>query len=282
MANWLSMIPAAVSLASTAYSNISQKKRAKEQVQAQKELNTHAMGLQHGMWKDTNFSAQIEEMKKANLSPGLVYGMNGAGGATTGSVGGSASKADTQAIDLQSIASLGLMKAQKELIEAQTEKTEAEATKTLGVDTTEKEIANRRNQINLEIAEELGVQAYARRARIEMQALNAEDAQKIREFEAWMAEAFDPNSNEINVDAYGSYATGKNDLIRKVKQAGLKQTIQELNNLAQNYQESKSREDLNKIEAEIREFKADLTELGLNETTSNIINSLLKLLFSRK
>ena len=96
------------------------------------------------------------------------------------------------------------------------------------------------------------------------------------------ARSFDPNSNEINVDAYGSYTTGKNDLIRKVKQAGLKQTIQELNNLAQSYQESKSREDLNKIEAEIREFKADLTELGLNETTSNIINSLLRLLFSRR
>lgn len=153
MANWLSMVPALTSLASTAYTNISQKKRAREQVEAQKELNSHAMGLQHGMWKDTNFSAQVEEMKKAGVNPGLVYGMNGAGGATTGSVGaGGASKADTQAIDLQSIASLGLMKAQKELIEAQTEKTEAEAQKTAGVDTEATKAGTELTNIQTELA----------------------------------------------------------------------------------------------------------------------------------
>ena len=34
------------------------------------------------MWKDTNYSAQMEELKKAGLNPGLLYGMSG-GGATT-------------------------------------------------------------------------------------------------------------------------------------------------------------------------------------------------------
>ena len=36
------------------------------------------------MWKDTNYAAQVEEMKKAGLSVGLMYGKGGAGGATTG------------------------------------------------------------------------------------------------------------------------------------------------------------------------------------------------------
>ena len=40
--------------------------------------------IQMQMWKDTNYAAQVEEMKKAGLSIGLMYGKGGAGGATTG------------------------------------------------------------------------------------------------------------------------------------------------------------------------------------------------------
>ena len=34
------------------------------------------------MWEKTNYAAQIEQMKKANLSPALMYGQAGAGGGT--------------------------------------------------------------------------------------------------------------------------------------------------------------------------------------------------------
>ena len=40
--------------------------------------------MQMQMWKDTNYAAQVEEMKKAGLSVGLMYGKGGAGGTTTG------------------------------------------------------------------------------------------------------------------------------------------------------------------------------------------------------
>ena len=36
------------------------------------------------MWEDTNYAAQVEQLKKAGLSVGLMYGKGGAGGATTG------------------------------------------------------------------------------------------------------------------------------------------------------------------------------------------------------
>ena len=34
------------------------------------------------MWEKTNYAAQIEQMKKAGLSPALMYGQAGAGGGT--------------------------------------------------------------------------------------------------------------------------------------------------------------------------------------------------------
>ena len=40
--------------------------------------------IQMQMWKDTNYAAQVEELKKAGLSIGLMYGKGGAGGTTTG------------------------------------------------------------------------------------------------------------------------------------------------------------------------------------------------------
>ena len=40
--------------------------------------------MQMQMWEDTNYAAQVEQLKKAGLSVGLMYGKGGAGGATTG------------------------------------------------------------------------------------------------------------------------------------------------------------------------------------------------------
>ena len=39
-----------------------------------------AQARAYEMWKETNYPAQIEQMKKANLSPALMYGQAGAGG----------------------------------------------------------------------------------------------------------------------------------------------------------------------------------------------------------
>ena len=114
-----------------------------------------------------------------------------------------------------------------------------------------------------------------------MQSMNAENAQKIREFEAWMKEAFDQGGNQINMDAYGSYTSG-NDLIRKVKEAGLKHTIQELEQLKAQYKQTQSQTYLNKMEAEIREFKADLSKYGLNEQTAGILNAIIQGLFGMR
>ena len=97
------------------------------QMQAQKELDLE-------MWEKTNFKAQRDQMEMAGLSPGLIYGQSGAGGATTGGSGGNVSAPSAPAGGGE-ILGLQLLNAQKGLIEAQTKKTEAEANKTAGVDT---------------------------------------------------------------------------------------------------------------------------------------------------
>lgn len=111
------------------YNRMAQKQAVKDQMR----LNRQGKELALQQWKDTNFSAQVREMKKAGLSVGLMNGGAGAGGGTTSTAsGGSAPMQAPSNIDLggmqgiQSAVQLGLMQAQKENIEANTNKTNVE------------------------------------------------------------------------------------------------------------------------------------------------------------
>lgn len=116
------------------------KKLQEMEIAGSKQLTDYSYGKQLQMWKDTNYSAQMAELKKAGLNPGLLYGMGGAGGQSTGGgaehvgSGGApveAGGAAQMGMGLQ-IAMIG---AQKRLIEAQASKTKAEEEKIKGVDT---------------------------------------------------------------------------------------------------------------------------------------------------
>lgn len=93
------------------------------------------------MWNYTNFENQMKHIKNAGLSPGLIYGMGGAGGSTAGA--GQAS-----GVGLPQDQSIGMgLRAQEigieianalsqiKLNESQANKNEAEADKIKGVDT---------------------------------------------------------------------------------------------------------------------------------------------------
>lgn len=134
----LSMIPAIVSAGSAIYGAIRGNKAAKEQTERQKDLQEHAKALQMDMWKETNYPNQRKQLEKAGLNAGLLYGMGGSGGATTGSVGaGQASQENVY--DIGQGVNRALAAAQIEATKAQTEKTKAEAEKIKGVDTQEAE-----------------------------------------------------------------------------------------------------------------------------------------------
>ncbi|QXP45079.1 DNA pilot protein [Microvirus mar45] len=97
------------------------------------------------LWDYTNYENQVQHMKNAGLSVGLMYGKGGAGGVSAaGAQGSGVTNPGTQAI------AMGLqmrqIEAQTKLAEAQAKKAEAEAEKTKGVDT---ELANIEKDIRL-------------------------------------------------------------------------------------------------------------------------------------
>ena len=108
----------------------------------QKRAAEFNMQQQLEMWKATNYSAQMEEMRKAGLNPALAYGMKGGGGVTTGSSNASAPQSGVAPVGggeamgmMQQRIQMRLLAAQEENIRANTEKTRVEAAKTSGVDT---------------------------------------------------------------------------------------------------------------------------------------------------
>lgn len=116
-----------------------QEKLQQLQIRGQKEMGDYNYEQQMRMWHDTNYSAQVDELRKAGLNPALMYGMSGGGGTTTGSQGGSVSGASAPSGGGEVVNMMGLQRGQTlaeiELIKAQTEKVKAEAEKTSGVDT---------------------------------------------------------------------------------------------------------------------------------------------------
>lgn len=110
------------------------------QIAGQKEMMDYGMEKQMQMWLDTNYGAQVEQMNKAGINPGLLYGKGGPGG-ITGSPSGNVSggTAPSGGREIQDVIQMGihtrLLQAQEENIRAQTEKTKTETTKIGGIDT---------------------------------------------------------------------------------------------------------------------------------------------------
>lgn len=102
------------------------------QIRGQKEMTEYNRQKQMQMWRDTNYKAQMEQLKMAGLNPGLIYGMSGGGGVTAGVTGGNVSggSAPQGGGEAQAMMGMGiqsaLLGAQLRNIEAQTEKTKAE------------------------------------------------------------------------------------------------------------------------------------------------------------
>lgn len=113
------------------------------QIKGNKEMADYNYNLQKRMWEETNYSAQMEQLEKAGLNPGLVYGQSGGGATTTGSQGGNVTGAEAPKGGGEAIAMMGMgmnlqmMKAEIELKQAQARNLEAVTDKTKGVDTEE-------------------------------------------------------------------------------------------------------------------------------------------------
>lgn len=107
------------------------------QMQGQKEMGEFNKGLAMQMWEETNYNAQRQQMEKAGLNPGLMYGMGGAGGASTNITPGNVTggTGPTGGNEMEYGLNLASQASQIDLMKAQTDKTKAEADKTKGIDT---------------------------------------------------------------------------------------------------------------------------------------------------
>lgn len=104
----------------------------------QMELNKQMQKIQQENWENTNYSAQREQMEKAGLNVGLMYGGQGGGGMTMSSgSGGSAIGGTPAQAGLSSGMALQManMQANTEVAKAQANKLNVEADKLKGVDT---------------------------------------------------------------------------------------------------------------------------------------------------
>lgn len=134
---------------------------ATQQVNAQDALNANSfkwnsMSMQqqsdinYQQWLRTNYSAQVEQLKKAGLNPALMYGNGAGGGGTQGnsSSGGYNSQAGNDVMReqmglqrAQQAAQMSLLDSQRKNIDADTKLKDVQAEKTAGVDT-EQVVAN--------------------------------------------------------------------------------------------------------------------------------------------
>lgn len=110
------------------------RKLKQQQMLFDKEMTDYNYGKQLQMWKDTNYGAQVEQMEKAGINPGLLYGMSGGGGTTVGSGGGAHVGGGGAPAGGGEAIGMGLQMMQMQLMKAQAEKLEAE-TKNIGADT---------------------------------------------------------------------------------------------------------------------------------------------------
>lgn len=117
-----------------------QRKLTDQQVGAQMRLGRFNQELAMKTWDQTNYAAQVEQMKKAGLNPGLMYDGQGGGGTTSGgqasgSVTGGQASANAAGMGLQTGMQAAMTAAQIKNLDANTEKTKVETLKQGGVDT---------------------------------------------------------------------------------------------------------------------------------------------------
>jgi hypothetical protein len=118
-----------------------QQKLQDQQIAGNKEMVDYNYGKQLDMWNATSYPAQIANLQKAGLNPGLMYGMGGGGGQTAGTPSGSVNGAEAPKGGQEIIAQQGmglqlaLLESQKRVLDTQADKNAAEAAKTAGPDT---------------------------------------------------------------------------------------------------------------------------------------------------
>lgn len=236
-----------------------QQKLTNMEIGGQKQMVDYNYQKQLDMWKATNYEAQMQELKTAGLNPGLIYGMGGTGGATTGQpignvTGGHAPTGGGEAIaGMQMAATLGLMRAQKENIEADTANKEA--------DTANKPIVGKSIETGTKKMEgelkgiELNNEFLKKSLWDRLDIINTEANKAIAELDIKEGERDEERATRMKrIEGVRAQAAGeilKNVLIEAQTKA-----------TGQTIEESKSR--VIQMEAQIQKWAAEITQMATN------------------
>lgn len=248
-----------------------QRKLQDLQIEGQSKMAEISRLNQMKMWNDTNYSAEMEQMEKAGLGIGMMYGGSGGGGATAQSAGGNVSGASADGgaartgMGLQMAAQLALMQAQKENIEADTENKKA------GADSTTTETRSKEVKAKIDEATEAEqrdrVMGEARSAAAKgiIDEQTQQHVIKRMQSEA-VGVAIENKLKEANVAAtYAKIRQIENEIRNAIQDLSIKKravTVQEINSA---WQESVARRGGN------------LTQEGLDlKAQTDMINSVLK------
>lgn len=226
-----------------------QGKLQEQQIRGNKEMADYQHGLQYDMWKRTNYGAQVDELNAAGLNPALLYGGGGGGGATTGSgaggtVGGAS--ASDPVSGQRSMMEMGMMMAQKKVLESQAAKNEAEAEKISGVDTNESVERTKGTSFQNEVNSLISAMGIARNYQWAADKVQVESEKANADWETYKASGYE-----------GRTFDDKNSPLAKAMGAGLKKTMVELEN-------AKTEGNIKKLEEIIKRFEAGMAEQGIS------------------
>ena len=135
------------------------------QTSAKRDLMAYEQQLNFKHWQDTNYSAQVEEMKKAGLNTALMYGSAGSGGQSSGTGDVSVSGGQADSNQMGYALQLQHMQSQIELNKALANKEQAQAksisqTTPVEVEKGEQSINLMQSQIDNLFEEKLNKQTY--------------------------------------------------------------------------------------------------------------------------
>lgn len=219
------------------------------------------------MWNKTNYGAQIKHMKSAGLNVGMMYGLGGGAGATTGA--GGVPSSGTASAPSGDIAGQGIEAATAaasiKLMDANAEKAKAEAQKIEGVDTEQSKAIT----LNLSQGIENAKAAEAlTKAQTVMQDVQNEIAEAGKEVEVnkifWSGKvalnALQQSDNEtyISNETYKdkveqiSKATVLMTIEAEAKRAGIELTREQIRNIGEQIRISDAKIDLEAFEAQTK------------------------------
>lgn len=219
-----------------------------QQKDQQKEMAEFMKNLEMEKWEETNFLAQREQLEKAGLSAGLMYGGLGQGGSSQTAGGGNASGTyDIGNQEAHAVATMNAM-ADVELKKAQAENLNADTENKLGG--TKENLAEdaRTKKFDNDMRESMQSQiASSRYAEMDEKIISAEQKNA-----AWeMQKAIDYTNEK-----------GEHGFTRLDTRAA-RARVAELKTLEEEYRIARANGDVQEAESIIRDFEAMLAKNGI-------------------